>query len=178
MSIFGTSKGNVKKRRASLCKEAEIFIQVHFVREPGYVQSKLNSLSLKSDAMRDACDEWYEKHGNPDSYAKIVLEYYKDNQNDVLRYLEKASISPKYFDTLKSNENYVPSKSEAITVCFALKLNLEETRRLIYKASYTLANSRKEDLIIRYFIENENYNLDDLNYVIQKLCEKSLNDII
>ncbi len=177
MGLFSNSKGAIKKRRAALCKECEIFIQVHYVRESGYVQSKLNSLSLKSDEVRDARDEWYEKHGNPDTYAKIVVEYMKEDKGDALNYLEKANISGKYIDGLKKNANYVPSKAEAIIVCLALKLNIEETRKLIYSASYTLANSRKEDLIIRYFIEKCNYNLDDLNYVIETICEKKFKDI-
>lgn len=177
MGLFSNSKGAIKKRRAALCKECEIFIQVHYVRESGYVQNKLNSLSLKSDEVRDAVDEWYENHGNPDTYAKIVLEYLKSNKGDALHFLEKANMSSKYVDSLKNNLNYVPSKAEAIILCFALKLNIEETRRLIYTVSYTLANSRKEDLIIRYFIENGIYNLEDLNYMIETLCEKKFKDI-
>ena len=177
MGLFSNTKGAIKKRRAAICKECEIFIQVHYVRESGYVQNKLNSLSLKSDEVRDARDEWYEKHGNPDTYAKIVLEYLKDDKGEALTFFEKANLSAKYEDVLKKNLNYVPSKSEAIIVCMGLKLNIEETRKLIYTASYTLANSRKEDLIIRYFIENKIYNVDDLSYIIETLCEKKLKDI-
>lgn len=178
MGLFKNTKGAVKKRRAALCKECEIFIQVHFVRESSYVQNKLNSLALKSDEVRDAVDEWYASHGNPDTYAKAVLEYLKSDKGAALSYLEKANISPKYVDELKKKPNYVPSKSEAIIVCLALKLNIEEARRLIYFASYTLANSRKEDLIIRYFIENGIYNLEDLSYIIETICEKNFKDII
>ncbi|MBP3339196.1 MAG: hypothetical protein J6L69_07315 [Lachnospiraceae bacterium] len=177
MGLFSNTKGAIKKRRAAICKECEIFIQVHYVRESGYVQNKLNSLSLKSDEVRDARDEWYEKHGNPDTYAKIVLEYLKDDKGEALTFFEKANLSAKYEDVLKKNLNYVPSKSEAIIVCMGLKLNIEETRKLIYTASYTLANSRKEDLIIRYFIENKIYNVDDLSYIIETLCEKKFKDI-
>lgn len=177
MGLFSNTKGAIKKRRAAICKECEIFIQVHYVRESGYVQNKLNSLSLKSDEVRDARDEWYEKHGNPDTYAKIVLEYLKEDKGEALTFFEKANLSAKYEDVLKKNLNYVPSKSEAIIVCMGLKLNIEETRKLIYTASYTLANSRKEDLIIRYFIENKIYNVDDLSYIIETLCEKKFKDI-
>jgi len=177
MGLFSNTKDAIKKRRAAICKECEIFIQVHYVRESGYVQNKLNSLSLKSDEVRDARDEWYEKHGNPDTYAKIVLEYLKDDKGEALTFFEKANLSAKYEDVLKKNLNYVPSKSEAIIVCMGLKLNIEETRKLIYTVSYTLANSRKEDLIIRYFIENKIYNVDDLSYIIETLCEKKFKDI-
>ncbi len=178
MSLFGNSKSAIKKRRANICKQCEIFIQVHFVREPGYSQKKLHTLTLKSDEVRDACDEWYKQHGNPDTYAKIVLAYLKENKGDALNYLDKTNISSKYEDNLKKNSGYVPSKSEAIILCLALKLNIEESRRLLYSASYTLANSRKEDLIVRYFIENEIYILDDLCYTIETLCEKKFEDIV
>lgn len=177
MGLFGNSKSAIKKRRTNICRECEIFIQVHFVREPGYSQKKLHTLSLKSDEVRDACDEWYKSHGNPDTYSKIILAYLKEDKGDALIYLDKVNVSSKYEDTLKKNSGYVPSKSEAIILCLALKLNIEESRRLLFSASYTLANSRKEDLIVRYFIEKGIYNLDDLCYVIETICEKNFKDI-
>ena len=40
--MFFSSKKKIKKRRDNLCKEADIFIQVHFVRERNSEKYKFN----------------------------------------------------------------------------------------------------------------------------------------
>ena len=60
----------------------------------------------------------------------------------------------------------------------AFKLNFEETKALLMSAEHALTNSSKEDLIIRYFIENKEYSMSNLNYVLEKICEKKIKDII
>jgi hypothetical protein len=57
-------------------------------------------------------------------------------------------------------------KPTAIALSLALELNLEETKDLIGRAGYTLTNSSKFDLIIRYFIENRNYNIVEINIAL------------
>jgi len=177
MLFFNPNKKKSKKRRDALCNEADIFIQVHFVRERNNERYKFNTLKLKSDPERDAVIQWYEENGNPDTYSEIILMYLKDNVRDSKNISEKYSLGENYFNKLKENDNYVPSKGEALTLCFALKLNFEETKAVLKAANYALTNSEKSDLIIRFFIQNNNYNLSDLNYVLNKFCEIKLKDL-
>ena len=60
----------------------------------------------------------------------------------------------------------------------AFKLNFEETKALLMSAEHALTNSSKEDLIIRYFIEQKEYSINNLNYVLEKFCELKIKDII
>ena len=53
-------------------------------------------------------------------------------------------------------------------MCIGLKLNIDDTLDLLAKAGYTLSNSIKRDLVVRYFIENEIYNVDEMNLVLDE----------
>lgn len=176
--MFFSSKKKIQKRRDSLCREADIFIQVHFVRERNSEKYKFNTLTLKSDPERDKVSEWYASHNNPEGYSQIVSAYYKDLGKDASAIFEKGVLEKEYFSKIEKSLSYVPAKSEVIVVCFAFKLSLEASRALLKSAGYALSNSEKSDLIIRFFLENGNYNVHDLNYVLIKICDIKLRDIV
>lgn len=179
MGIFNFKKKKVKKRREQLCQEAEIFIQVHFVREsPTDAKHKYNTLSLKSDPDRDACLEWYASHNNPETFSDIVSAYLKDNDKNEGTLCDKFQLEKNFFTNLRSDKKYHPSKGEAVLVAFAFKLNLEETKALLKSAEHSLSNSSKSDLIIRFFIDKKEYNVGDLNYVLDKFCELKIKDLV
>ena len=75
----------------------------------------------------------------------------------------KAHIDRRLFSKLRSNKDFRPSKKTAIALCFGLELNIDDSLDLLGKSGYTLSYSSKFDVIIRYFIEQENYDLDLVN---------------
>lgn len=178
MTLFsGFKKKKNKKRRDAYCKDAEAFIQVHFVRERDNSKYAFNTLSLKSDPDRDKCEEWYRNNGNPSTYSAVVTKYISEGRSTAEALCQKANFESAYFDKLRQADTYIPGKGEAVAVCFGLKLNFEETRALLKTAGYALTNSSKADLIIRYFIINNIYLLSDLNYVLNEICSTKLKDI-
>ena len=87
---------------------------------------------------------------------------------------KKANISKQHFSKIRNNPNYKPSKSTAIALALALELSLEETKDLIGRAGYALTNSSKFDLIIRYFIEQGNYNVVEINIALYEFDQTLL----
>ena len=79
---------------------------------------------------------------------------------------KKANIDRKFFNKIKNNKYYKPSKSTCVAFAIALELNLDETRDLIGKAGYALTHSSKFDIIIEYFILEGNYNTFEINEVL------------
>ena len=82
---------------------------------------------------------------------------------------KRASISKQTFSKIRCDVNYQPNKDTAIQMCIGLKLNLDETYDLMEKAGYTLSASIKRDLVVRYFIEEKIYKMDDLNIVLDDM---------
>ena len=87
---------------------------------------------------------------------------------------KKANISKQHFSKIRNNLNYKPTKSTAIALALALELNLDDTKDLIGRAGYALTNSSKFDLIIRYFIEQGNYNVVEINIALYEFDQSLL----
>lgn len=87
---------------------------------------------------------------------------------------KKANISKQHFSKIRSNPNYKPTKPTAIALALALELDLDATRDLIGRAGYALTGSSKFDLIIRYFIEQRNYNIIEINMALYEFDQPSL----
>ena len=87
---------------------------------------------------------------------------------------KKANLSKQHFSKIRNNPNYKPTKATAIALALALELNLEDTKDLIGRAGYALSNSSKFDLIIRYFIEQKNYNVVEINMALYEFDQSLL----
>ena len=87
---------------------------------------------------------------------------------------KKANISKQHFSKIRNNPNYKPTKPTAIALALALELDLEATKDLIGRAGYALTNSSKFDLIIRYFIEQGNYNVIEINMALYEFDQMLL----
>ena len=87
---------------------------------------------------------------------------------------KKANLSKQHFSKIRNNPDYKPTKQTAVALALALELDLEATRDLIGRAGYALNNSSKFDLIIRYFIEQGNYNVVQINIVLYEFDQSLL----
>ena len=91
---------------------------------------------------------------------------------------KKANISKQHFSKIRNNPNYKPTKPTAIALALALELGLEDTKDLIGRAGYALTNSSKFDLIIRYFIEQGNYNVVEINIALYEFDQSLLGTLL
>lgn len=87
---------------------------------------------------------------------------------------KKANISKQHFSKLINDPDARPSKPTAIALALALELDLEATRDLIGRAGYALTNSSTFDLIIRYFIEHQQFNVIEINIALYEFDQALL----
>lgn len=82
---------------------------------------------------------------------------------------KRAFVDRRHFSKIRSDEKYKPGKQTVIYLAFALKLDIPETEKLLSKAGHALSYSIKHDLVARYFIEQQIYDLSALEDVMEKL---------
>ncbi len=81
-------------------------------------------------------------------------------------------ISRKEYSKVTSG-NVKPSKKFLFHLCIGLRLNMEESEKLLKLAGLGFTNLYKEDLIIKYYIENKDYNFSDIEEsYYQNGCKK------
>ena len=107
-------------------------------------------------------------------FSETLLKLIDESGKKDAQIYKKANLSKQHFSKIRNNPGYKPSKPTALALAIALELDLEKTRDLIGRAGYALTNSSKFDLIIRYFIEQRNYNVVEVNCVLYEFDQSLL----
>ena len=79
----------------------------------------------------------------------------------------KAGIDRRHFSKMR-NDSYHPSKSTVLALCIALELTRDESDALLEKAGYALSKSSVQDLIVEYFLEKKQWDIDLVNEALYK----------
>ena len=80
---------------------------------------------------------------------------------------KRARIDRRLFSKIRSSRKYMPSKHTIFALIIALKLNMEEADDLLKRAGYSFSYTIKEDVIVQYFIDTQQYDIDLLNDVFE-----------
>ena len=174
MSFFNIfSNRRLSKKRLEHLENANAFIQVHFVREKNFY----NILKLKESPEQLECDTWYKNHDNPTTFADAFNAYLKDKSIDTGKLSNAYHLDSQILSRLNSEKHFTVSKGDAVAICLGLKLNMAHSRKLLELAGYSLTNSSKSDLTIRYCIENSYNTYNDVSYLLNEICNLRLKEI-
>ena len=88
----------------------------------------------------------------------------------------KSGIDGHLFFKIISNDDYVPDKYVALLLCISLELDLNTILTLLTYAKYPLTNLLLSDLIIRYCLENNIYDIEFINDALFIYEQKDLYD--
>lgn len=109
-----------------------------------------------------------------DTWQQSFFDIIEEKHLDSTEVYKRAYITKQTFFKIKSDAEYHPSRDTAIMLCIGLKLNLDETQGLLGKAGYFLSASLTRDLIIRCCIDRKEYDILEIDAVLEDFKEQPL----
>ena len=103
-----------------------------------------------------------------DSFSDYLIHLISSKGMSNVEVYKRALIDKKVFSKIKNNPNYHPQKITALCLCIGARLNLDETKDLLARAGYALSPCDKTDIIFSYFIENEIYDMVNLDIQLEE----------
>jgi len=111
-----------------------------------------------------------------ESFSNMLFRLIDERQDrfpkdaDVCR---RANLDRRVFAAIK-RPNYQPSKNTAISLAVALELPLDLSLDLLMKAGFALSDSSTQDLIIRYFISEKEFDIYKINETLYQYGQSLL----
>lgn len=106
-----------------------------------------------------------------DMFYRLMRERGIDQPSKIYK---AAGITKSTFSKLMSGGSKKPSLETAAGLALALKLSYEEATEFLASAGLALSDNSKYDLIIKWFLQNGNYNIWDVDVQLAKYGYRSM----
>jgi len=107
------------------------------------------------------------------SFNELLFSFIDESGHKDSEIYKKVDIDRKLFSKIRCDRNYIPRRNVIIKLCLALELERNDFNKLLNSAGYSLSNN-KFDQIVSYCLENNVYDLGQVNDYLYTFCNASL----
>jgi len=162
------------KERYKLVSFANLF--------PGKKKAERQGLSQKAESIRgqdfakvsDLMSGFIREKRDYTSFALSLDKLRKEKGLSPAELYKAAWIDKRLYSKIMVTANYRPAKNTAISFGLALKLKPDEFASFIQNAGFALSDSSIFDLVIRFCVEREIFDLHDVNALLLQEDQKTL----
>ena len=168
LGFFLDEEDESEKQKDIFCAEIPLCNRAqHICASPAEGHRADRSLASRKSLKPDDQKRIIEELQRMDKSFSEMLFYYIDKKgiSDVECY-RRAQVDRKIFSKIKCKKDYKPGKPTALAFAIALRLNLRETDNLLRTLGYSLSQSFEFDVIVRYCITREIYDIDIINLIL------------
>ena len=103
-----------------------------------------------------------------ETFSEMLLRLIKESGEKNSAIYNRANIDRRHFSKIANHPDYKPGKQTVLAFALALKLDFDQTQKLLAAAGYTLNKTILSDMIVSYFIEYKIFDVDLANQALYK----------
>ena len=107
------------------------------------------------------------------NFNELLFSFIDESGHKDSEIYKKVDIDRKLFSKIRCDSDYIPRRNVIIKLCLALELERNDFNKLLNSAGYSLSNN-KFDQIVSYCLDNNVYELSQVNDYLYTFCNASL----
>lgn len=141
---------------------------------PGHSRAKtaaVRSIGSRLRSQMDTIQDFVVSNYSELSFSQRLNKYLSERDITTAMIYKRSFIDRKLISKITSSPDYHPSKQTVFALCIALHLDLDESTEFLALAGYTFNQRKKYDLIIKFFLNDQIYDIDIINEVLFRFHE-------
>lgn len=124
------------------------------------------STTTEAPAPTAAIDDFLADSFIENGVARQLNLYMYERDITTAMIYSRCYVDRKLISKITNNSRYHPSKPTMLALCIGLRLDLQEGERFLRLAGYSFSNTSRYDLIIKFMLLHEIYDLDVINEML------------
>lgn len=130
--------------------------------------------SVPTEQKEQDLEEYIRNQKSKETFSTRLLQYIDQTGLADAEIYRRAGIDRRHFSKIRCDKDYKPKKTTVLALCLALRLDKSKTEELLSLAGYSLSNGDTGDLVVKFCIEREIYDLMEVNDALVYFGQKAI----